>query len=30
VGIDSNNIDATRVRTRPVHTKLLAAQIPIC
>jgi kynurenine formamidase len=30
VGIDSNNIDDTRVRTRPVHTKLLAAQIPIC
>jgi kynurenine formamidase len=30
VGIDSNNIDDTRVRTRPVHTKLLGAQIPIC
>jgi kynurenine formamidase len=30
VGIDSNNIDDTRVRTRPVHTKLLAADIPIC
>jgi len=30
VGIDSNNIDDTRVRTRPVHTKLLAAGIPIC
>jgi kynurenine formamidase len=30
VGIDSNNIDDTRVRTRPVHTKLLGADIPIC
>lgn len=30
VGIDSNNIDDTRVRARPVHTKLLAANIPIC
>jgi kynurenine formamidase len=30
VGIDSNNIDDTRVRTRPVHTKLLGAGIPIC
>jgi kynurenine formamidase len=30
VGIDSLNIDDTRVRTRPVHTKLLAAGIPIC
>jgi len=30
VGIDSNNIDDTRRRTRPVHTKLLAAGIPIC
>ena len=30
VGIDSNNIDDTRVRTRPVHTKLLGAAIPIC
>ena len=30
VGIDSNNIDDTRVRARPVHTKLLAAEIPIC
>jgi kynurenine formamidase len=30
VGIDSNNIDDTRVRARPVHTKLLAAGIPIC
>jgi arylformamidase len=30
VGIDSNNIDDTRVRTRPVHSKLLGADIPIC
>lgn len=30
VGIDSNNIDDTRTRGRPVHTKLLGAQIPIC
>jgi len=30
VGIDSNNIDDTRARARPVHTKLLAANIPIC
>jgi kynurenine formamidase len=30
VGIDSNNIDDTRTRSRPVHTKLLAAGIPIC
>jgi kynurenine formamidase len=30
VGIDSNNIDDTRVRARPVHSKLLAANIPIC
>ena len=30
VGIDSHNIDNTRVRTRPVHTALLAAGIPIC
>ena len=30
VGIDSNNIDDTRVRARPVHTKLLLANIPIC
>lgn len=29
VGIDSVNIDDTRARTRPVHTKLLAAGIPI-
>jgi kynurenine formamidase len=30
VGIDSHNIDDTRVRTRPVHSALLAAGIPIC
>ena len=30
VGIDSNNIDDTRARGRPVHTRLLGAQIPIC
>lgn len=30
VGIDSHNIDDTRVRTRPVHTVLLRAGIPIC
>jgi arylformamidase len=30
VGIDSHNIDDTRVRTRPVHTALLQAGIPIC
>jgi kynurenine formamidase len=30
VGIDSNNMDDTRVRARPVHTRLLAAYIPIC
>jgi len=30
VGIDSHNIDDTRVRTRPVHTALLGAGIPIC
>ncbi|HEX3677774.1 MAG TPA: cyclase family protein [Sphingomicrobium sp.] len=30
VGIDSNNIDDTRRRARPVHTRLLAAEIPIC
>ena len=30
VGIDSHNIDDTRVRTRPVHTVLLGAGIPIC
>lgn len=31
VGIDSHNIDDTRTRNhRPVHTTLLAAEIPIC
>lgn len=30
VGIDSNNIDDTRDRSRPVHSVLLAAGIPIC
>jgi arylformamidase len=30
VGIDSHNIDDTRVRTRPVHTALLGARIVIC
>ena len=30
VGIDSHNIDDTRSRTRPVHTVLLGAGIPIC
>jgi kynurenine formamidase len=30
VGIDSNNIDDTRARARPVHTRLLGADIPIC
>ena len=30
VGIDSNNIDDTRARKRPVHTILLGAEIPIC
>jgi kynurenine formamidase len=30
VGIDSHNIDDTRVRTRPVHTALLGAAISIC
>ena len=30
VGIDSHNIDDTRIRTRPVHTALLGAGIPIC
>ena len=30
VGIDSNNIDDTAVRARPVHTRLLGAGIPIC
>jgi kynurenine formamidase len=30
VGIDSNNIDDTRERARPVHSRLLAGDIPIC
>ena len=30
VGIDSYNIDDTSKRRRPVHSKLLAAEIPIC
>ena len=30
VGIDSYNIDDTRTRSRPVHSKLLGANIPIC
>jgi kynurenine formamidase len=30
VGIDSYNIDDTRSRTRPVHSRLLGADIPIC
>jgi len=30
VGIDSHNIDDTSTRSRPVHSKLLAAEIPIC
>ena len=30
VGIDSYNIDDTRTRSRPVHSRLLAAEIPIC
>jgi arylformamidase len=29
VGIDSHNIDDTRARARPVHTRLLGADIPI-
>lgn len=29
VGIDSYNIDDTRTRTRPIHTTLLGADIPI-
>lgn len=29
VGIDSHNIDDTRTRSRPVHSKLLGANIPI-
>jgi kynurenine formamidase len=30
VGIDSHNIDDTRTRSRPVHSILLGAGIPIC
>jgi arylformamidase len=30
VGIDSNNIDDVRRRSRPVHTKLLGAGVVIC
>ena len=30
VGIDSHNIDDTRTRSRPAHTLLLGAGIPIC
>jgi kynurenine formamidase len=30
VGIDSCNIDDMHVRARPVHTRLLGAEIPIC
>ena len=30
VGIDSNNIDDSSRRARPVHTALLGAAIPIC
>src|SRR5690348_5335211 len=30
VGIDSCNIDNMHVRGRPVHSRLLAAEIPIC
>ncbi|WP_294011754.1 cyclase family protein [Sphingomonas sp.] len=30
VGIDSYNIDDTRTRSRPVHSRLLAAEVPIC
>jgi kynurenine formamidase len=30
VGIDSYNIDDTSRRTRPVHSRLLGADIPIC
>ena len=29
VGIDSYNIDDTRTRSRPIHTTLLGADIPI-
>jgi kynurenine formamidase len=30
VGIDSCNIDDMHARARPVHTRLLGAEIPIC
>jgi len=30
VGIDSHNIDDTRTRSRPAHSRLLGAGIPIC
>ncbi|HEX8570404.1 MAG TPA: cyclase family protein [Caulobacteraceae bacterium] len=30
VGIDSHNIDDTRTKTRPVHTRLLGAGVLIC
>jgi kynurenine formamidase len=30
VGIDSHNIDDTRTRSRPVHTILLGAGVPVC
>ena len=30
VGIDSHNIDDTRTRSRPVHTRLLGAGVLIC
>jgi arylformamidase len=30
VGIDSHNIDDTRIRARPVHTRLLGAGVLIC
>ncbi|MCL6679567.1 cyclase family protein [Sphingomonas sp. RG327] len=30
VGIDSCNIDNMHVRARPVHTRLLGADIPVC
>lgn len=30
VGIDSCNIDNMHVRARPVHTRLLGAEIPVC
>ena len=30
MGIDSHNIDDTRGRTRPVHTRLLGGGVLIC